>query len=210
MRSVLCFGDSLTFGEKDLEGGGWVERLRRYFLTKEASLSHQQTLVYNLGIASETTDGLVSRLESEFKSRVIGKQPCVVVLSYGLNDIKIHKNKNIVPTAYFERNLRSALSFLDKAGACAFVLNIPPINHQIDGVRDQHKNLRFSDDVSLYNRLIEEIIVRKSTKVTYVDIHTQLKQSNQNIYADDQLHLNSIGHKLLFKQILELLESKVE
>ena len=208
MRTIFCFGDSLTFGEKDMEAGGWVERLRHHFLVKEESLTYQQTLVYNLGIASETTDGVVSRIESEVKARRVGKSPSIALLGYGMNDIKIHKNKNLVPVEYFKRNLLSAINTLAILGVKVFLQNIPPINFELDGVPDQNNNLRFESDVLAYNRLIETIVKQNAAKVTHLDTFSVLTNAKQSIYADDKLHLNAIGHELIFKTVLTLIENQ--
>ncbi len=208
MRTIFCFGDSLTFGEKDMEAGGWVERLRHHFLVKEESLTYQQTLVYNLGIASETTDGVVSRIESEVKARRVGKSPSIALLGYGMNDIKIHKNKNLVPVEYFKRNLLSAINTLAILGVKVFLQNIPPINFELDGVPDQNNNLRFESDVLVYNRLIETIVKQNAAKVTHLDTFSVLTNAKQSIYADDKLHLNAIGHELIFKTVLTLIENQ--
>lgn len=191
-----------------MEAGGWVERLRHHFLVKEESLTYQQTLVYNLGIASETTDGVVSRIESEVKARRVGKSPSIALLGYGMNDIKIHKNKNLVPVEYFKRNLLSAINTLAILGVKVFLQNIPPINFELDGVPDQNNNLRFESDVLVYNRLIETIVKQNAAKVTHLDTFSVLTNAKQSIYADDKLHLNAIGHELIFKTVLTLIENQ--
>ena len=202
MNVILCFGDSLTFGEKDFEGGGWVERLRKHFLKVEQSLPYQNTLIYNLGIASETTDGLITRLESDIRARRIGKQNLVVVLSYGLNDIRIHKNKNIVPAAFFKRNILKALEVIGSLNGKVIVVSMPPLNKEIDGVKDVQGNIRHSRDVSDYNDLLREIA--EGNQSLYIDVHSILKQ-HKDIYAMDKVHLNSLGHRRIYDVLVECL-----
>jgi len=204
MKTILCFGDSLTFGEKDLEEGGWTERLRKYYLNSEKVLPYQSTLVYNLGIASETSDGLVARLESEIRARRIGKQNLIVVMSYGLNDIRIHKDKNIVPIEFFKRNFTRALDFVSSLKGQAIIVNLPPLNKKLDGVKDLQGNTRFLQDISVYNELLKQI--SDENDVDLIDVHSSLEQ-HKDIYASDLLHLNEQGHELIFRALLDKLNN---
>lgn len=204
MKSIFCFGDSLTFGEKDLECGGWVERLRLAYLRDEETLAHQETLIYNLGIASETTDGLYQRIEKELKHRVFYKQKIIVSLFYGMNDIRIHKNKNLVPIPYFLRNLEMATEEIRSMGGRALLINIPPLNPELDSVVDQHGNYRRSVDVNLYNQAIAEFAGEHSLEL--IDVFSAL-DGKRNIYAADKVHLNATGHQVIYSQLKKILAS---
>jgi lysophospholipase L1-like esterase len=62
MASILCFGDSITQGYIDLEGG-WTQRLRRH-LDQDATVPRGATTfpahaVFNLGISGDTAEGLL-------------------------------------------------------------------------------------------------------------------------------------------------------
>ncbi len=203
MKTIFCFGDSITYGEKDLEQGGWVERLKRDFLELESGDDYQKTMVYNLGIASETTDGLVGRVENELKARRIGKAESTTILFYGYNDIKIHKQKNRVPLKYFSRNLRQSINLIRQTQREVILMTLPSITESIDGVIDCCGNLRYEKDLVEYNLLIQSLA--RELECELIDLNVVFKQLELNFLATDQLHFNAIGHQVIFEQVKEKL-----
>jgi lysophospholipase L1-like esterase len=89
MASILCFGDSITQGFVDPEGGGWTQRLRRR-LDQAATFPLGDTrfpahAVFNLGVSGDTAEGVAARLEGEARPRLLGDQ-VVVVIAVGVNE----------------------------------------------------------------------------------------------------------------------------
>ncbi len=154
---IFCFGDSITYGEKDKEQGGWTDRLKRHYLSEHSSQLANEVIVYNLGVASETTDGLVHRFQPELGARLIKGQQSIVILAYGANDIVIRKNKNTVPESFFERNLTQAIRFAKEKSIHTMLCEILPIADSVDGLFDFNKNVRYSSDVIRYNELLKEL-----------------------------------------------------
>ena len=74
MLKILCFGDSITLGEKDIEQGGWADRLKKQYFQQFVDSQTQKITLYNLGVAGETTDGLVKHVDSELSARHIKGQ----------------------------------------------------------------------------------------------------------------------------------------
>jgi len=62
---IVALGDSLVYGFGDHEGGGWVERLRRRWMSPD-SAGH---VIYNLGVRGDRTKQVNQRLETEFRHR---------------------------------------------------------------------------------------------------------------------------------------------
>jgi len=200
MLKILCFGDSITYGENDPVNGGWVELLKKQFLTKYANSLFQEAFVFNLGIGGETTDGLICRFESEFSSRTHKNQNSIVILSYGANDIVIHKGKNKVPQQYFERNLLQSIKRAQSLGGRVVLTGILPIADSNDGTVNQHGDIRFSRDVESYNRLLKNI--SKENQCQYIDLFAEFKRhSAKSLFCEDGLHPNSEGHQLIFYSV---------
>jgi lysophospholipase L1-like esterase len=88
MASILCFGDSITQGYVDLEGG-WTQRLRRRSTRTPPSPMGATTFpahaVFNLGVSGDTAEGLLARLEPELGPRRLGDQT-IVVVAVGVNE----------------------------------------------------------------------------------------------------------------------------
>lgn len=204
MHQIMCFGDSVTYGEKDLSLGGWVERLKLDYLTQYASSEYQKTFIFNLGVPSETTDGLAHRIENEVKARVYPKQSNTAILFYGLNDLVIHKNKNRVPIEYFRRNLLSAINALMEVNVQVMLINLPDFDKTNDGVIDSAGKLRNLDDVSLYNQALSHIAAE--LKVTLIDLNSAFKKHPlQDLLHSDGIHPNAKGHEVIYQLLKSVL-----
>jgi len=81
---LVALGDSLVYGFGDPEGGGWVERLRRRWMSPD-SPGH---VLYNLGIRGDGVRQVAQRLEQEFRHRgeIRNSVPDAIILSVGIND----------------------------------------------------------------------------------------------------------------------------
>ena len=203
---ILCFGDSVTFGEIDTESSGWVDQLKQDYITLQASSTRQDISIYNLGIGGETTDGLCVRFEVEFNARFKKGLDTLVMFSYGANDIVIHKDKNIVPITYFIRNLKRCIQAAQLNGAKVFLLGLTPISHSIDGVINQHDKLRHSKDVKKYNSALEDL--SKETKSFYLNTYEKFVSNDKNeLLSGDGLHPNTAGHKVIYQMVKQELEN---
>ena len=81
---VVALGDSLIYGFGDFIGGGWVERLRREWMSPQGA-GH---VLYNLGVRGDRTEQVTIRLEQEFNCRgeLRNRVPDLILLSVGIND----------------------------------------------------------------------------------------------------------------------------
>ena len=82
MTHVLIFGDSITYGAWDREGG-WAKRLRSFLDEKQLSDSNIFYTTYNLGISGENTDDLLKRIDSEIKPRLDESEETVIIFAIG-------------------------------------------------------------------------------------------------------------------------------
>lgn len=81
---VVALGDSLIYGFGDFVGGGWVERLRREWMSPQGA-GH---VLYNLGVRGDRAQQVTVRLEQEFNCRgeLRNRFPDLILLSVGVND----------------------------------------------------------------------------------------------------------------------------
>jgi lysophospholipase L1-like esterase len=81
---VIALGDSLVYGFGDPVGGGWVERLRRSWMSTGSS----GNVLYNLGVRGDRVHQVTQRLEQEFRCRgeLRNSLPDLIILSVGVND----------------------------------------------------------------------------------------------------------------------------
>ena len=82
--NVIALGDSLIYGFGDFVGGGWVERLRRQWMSPQGG-GH---VLYNLGVRGDRVAQVSQRLEQEFSCRgeLRNRLPDLILLSVGVND----------------------------------------------------------------------------------------------------------------------------
>jgi len=206
MLRILCFGDSITLGEKDTSKGGWVDRLKTYYFERYKHSSRQLVSVFNLGIGGETTDGLAGRFKAEFDARHIKGQNSVVILAYGSNDIVIHKEKNIVPETYFVRNLKSCIEYAKNLKAKVVLLSLLPVSDDSDNHENQYGHVRREKDICYYNQVLEAI--GKKESCYYFDIYSLLcEKGKKEMLAEDGLHPNAHGHQIIYQAIKEELDS---
>jgi lysophospholipase L1-like esterase len=97
-RMIICFGDSLTYGTGAGEGMDYPSQLSQ-MLNKP---------VINAGVSGDTTGRALSRLKRD----VLSKNPDIVMITLGGNDLKNGVSKD---TAF--RNLRQIVESIQKQGA---------------------------------------------------------------------------------------------
>ena len=205
---ILCFGDSVTFGEIDTENGGWVDQLKRHYITLQADSTRQDISVYNLGIGGETTDGLCIRFEIELQARIKKGLRSLVMFAYGANDVVIHKNKNIVPIEYFIRNIKQCIQLANKNVSEVIILSLTPISDLIDGITNQHDKLRYSRDINTYNSALRQLA--KDTDSLYLDTYEQFVLNDKDtLLSSDGLHPNSAGHQEIYKMVKQKLKDEM-
>ena len=119
---IIALGDSIIYGYGDYIGGGWVERLRREWMSQE-NPSH---ILYNLGIRGDTVGKVSQRLEAEFRRRgeLLRKEPDLIILSVGVNDSPRKGNPRGKLFTEFEVFEEKLASLLDRAADLTKVLFI--------------------------------------------------------------------------------------
>ena len=116
MTHILVFGDSITYGAWDIEGG-WVGRLRKYLDQQVIDSNYQlYWIVYNLGIDGDTSSGLLKRFENEVKKRTCEREDRLIIIDIGANDsIQNNKTKKLwCATEKYEQNLKKLVELARK------------------------------------------------------------------------------------------------
>jgi lysophospholipase L1-like esterase len=111
MANILCFGDSITYGAWDSQGG-WVTRLRERIdrICIESDLE-KFYLTYNLGISSDTSERLLERFDSELAARMLEEGQPRFVFSIGTNDSiwLVDEDKHCVELEEFKSNIHAII-----------------------------------------------------------------------------------------------------
>jgi len=107
-ETIICFGDSLTFGTGAAENMDYPSQLSR-LISKP---------IINAGIPGDTTATAMDRLEAD----ILSKSPRMVLITLGGNDLKNRISKE---TAY--QNLKTIIVSIQNRGALVIVggISIP-------------------------------------------------------------------------------------
>lgn len=116
---VAFVGDSLTVGVGDTSYLGWVGRL-----CAAAPTAGMELTMYNLGVRSETSTHIKSRLGRELPPRLLPRDEARVVLSFGVNDAKVENGRRKVELAESVDNLFACATYVSKL--CPLLVVGPP------------------------------------------------------------------------------------
>ncbi len=198
----VALGDSLIYGFGDPEGGGWVERLRRHWMTPE-SPSHA---LYSLGVRGDRVRQVAQRIESEFRNRgeLRHRVPDVIILSVGLNDsarLGRRDGKNFTAFEEFQTDLEVLLERSQQLCSVLFVGMTP-----IDEAKMPFSNCLYynHDDQRRYRDATQ--LACQTRQIPYLDILEQWHNRGEAWWCDrltqDGLHPNSAGYASLLQDFI--------
>jgi len=140
-KTLVCFGDSLTYGMGAAKGRDYPSQLSR--LLGES--------VVNLGVPGDTTAGALARID-----QVLQLEPRVVFLTLGGNDLK----NGVAREAAFA-NLRTIVTKLQQSGALVVIggIQIPMLGR---GFGDAYQQLARETGSLLLDNVFENIMGHSS------------------------------------------------
>ncbi len=193
-------GDSLVYGYGDPVGGGWAERLRRYWMEENGPV------LYNLGIRGDRVAQVAERLEQEFRLRgeLRNKVPDLLVLSVGVNDsprLGRPDGRCFTDPNLFQKQIEDLLDKAQKLCPVLFVGKVP-VNEQrmpfLDCFYFNHADQRRFKEMTQ--------AACDAREIPYLDVFEQWQQRgtswvNDHLMADG-LHPNVAGYKALLDDLL--------
>ena len=196
MAQILIFGDSITWGAKDIMRGGWVERLRTHFMKRDSE-------VYNLGISDDTTEDLLERFESEARQRIYGKEN-IFIFEIGTNDSAFLKSKkgNQINPEKFRQNIENLMKLAKKFSSKIIFVGLIPVDESKTNPAPWNIDFIYSNKyIEYYNDLIK--MACKKNKIRFVELSGKLANAD----LEDGLHPNSRGHEKIFGIVRDFLIS---
>ena len=210
-KNIFIFGDSITYGEWD-SAGGWANRLRDHYDSGELPLPTDFVITYNLGIPSDTSEGVLHRLTHETQSRLAAdpnEKEIQFIIAIGTNDARrnLKDKKNVVDIQQFASNIdnisKAAMQFSDDI---VYVGLLPCIESDVIATGKRHDWEDFYDNQSLsrYSEVIKAHCVKHDH--TFVDVFPVFEKciddaTHKSLFSDG-LHPNDDGHSLIFKEVL--------
>ena len=210
MSLILIFGDSITWGAWDHEGG-WVQRLRRFvekFKNDEGIRCHH---LYNLGVNGNTTDELLDRFEFEVYQRQVDEVENILIFQIGANDsYMLHgDNQPRMSIERFNVNLKRLLLLAQKYSSKIIFLGLIPVEDQKLNPIPWDPDIAYqTKQIKLFNDSIQEFCVYH--KLFFIDFWEDWINQNYSDLLDDGLHPNSLGHERIFVHVKNfLLKNKI-
>ena len=198
---VIALGDSLIYGYGDYVGGGWVERLRRQWMSPDGA-GH---VLYNLGVRGDRAAQVSQRLEEEFSRRgeLRNRVPDLILLSVGVNDsARVGKADGKLLTDFeeFKQQINHLLDVAQNLCPVLFI-GMTPVNED---------KMPFMD--CLYYNHFDQYRYKEATlqacqqrDIPYLDIFDLwLSRGTEWIntqLGEDGLHPNVSGYQTLFSDI---------
>ena len=203
MANILIFGDSITYGAWDIEGG-WVARLRKFVDEKIFVDPNYYNLVVNLGISGNNSENILKRFEFEVQQRVKEERENVVIFAFGTNDSQIYQGKNRVSLEKFKDNLNELLKLSKKFSSKAIFIGLFPVDEsRSDPIPWATEKSYLNNEIKKYNEIINGFC--KSNNLIFIDIFNRFINKNYQKLLDDGVHPNTEGHKQMFEIIKDVL-----
>lgn len=206
---ILFFGDSITQGFWDTEGG-WPQRIRRHYdeqlIPELETLNNDIPTFFNLGISGETTRNLLRRIKPEIEARYLESERMIVVIAIGSNGDIFEANERWVTPEEFRSNLEQLVELVRPFTDKVVLVGNPAC--------DEAKTRPVAwGDYHYTNSELEKSeatikAVAAAHQLLFVPLFASFKSrlDNGEILLADGLHPNDVGHAYIASQVLPVLE----
>ncbi|MEW5859998.1 MAG: GDSL-type esterase/lipase family protein [Cyanobacteriota bacterium] len=208
-KKIIAIGDSIVYGRIDPIHGGWVGRLRSWYVPQKPS----ENAVFNLGIGGETISKLLRRFEVECRTR----EADIILIGIGVNDCRkvgSPKCDYETPPELFANSLDSLLQLSKRLSPLTVFVGMTPV----DESRTTPIPIKNYWHLVDAQRMFDEITRDQCQKhgIPYIDNFTRwmnlgksllrLGKPNYTRLLADGLHPNAKGHEFLFETIRAFLQ----
>ncbi|HMS50057.1 MAG TPA: GDSL-type esterase/lipase family protein [Candidatus Saccharibacteria bacterium] len=201
---VLVFGDSITQGFWDVEGG-WVSRIRRAYDQKAIETDgYDQPAIFNMGVSGDSSDDVLARFNNETKVRA--NDELAFVFAIGVNDARTKAGINYSDTNRYKQNLVEILKAANKhSNKVLFVGLTPCVQERSNPVSwgdSGYTNGRIKEFDDTLRQFCEDV------QVPYVEVFEPFsKAETESELLPDSLHPNDEGHQLIADLVMPKLQN---
>ena len=204
-KHVYCFGDSITYGEWD-EQGGWVQRLRSSVDQAFVAGRGEKTRVFNLGIPGDTSEDMLRRIEAEMAARFDPAADNYIIFAVGMNDAHFMtaEKKYFCEPHAFEVNLGRLVGIARKYTKKIALVGLNPVDQRkVDPLPWNATKAYHSDRVKLLNAVVEKVAGEEN--LFFADIWKAWVQIDYRSLLFDGLHPNASGHRRIAERVAAFL-----
>lgn len=204
---VLVFGDSITQGYWDTDGG-WVERLRKHYDLLQAGdlQGRDEPTIFNLGISADNSKNVLSRIESETIARTRhGKLP-IVIIQIGINDSSIDPTPDdesvSQPIDEYEKNLKLIIEKVKPISSKIILVGLSACDETKTTPVFWGDYQYINKAIASYEKKMEH--VASEMDIPFIPLFDQFTKELEKgkDYLPDGLHPNNEGHEFIFKYLL--------
>lgn len=208
MHRILIFGDSITYGAWDKEGG-WVARLRKYVDEKIFADPNYYNIILNLGISGNNSTDILRRFEFELQQRIKEEGETVIIFAFGTNDSQLFKNKFRTEPEQFKENLQKLLDLSHKYSNKIFFVGLFPVDESKTTPIAWHKEKFYKNEYIKNNNEVIRDFCEKN-KIVFIEIFENFIKQDYKSLLDDGVHPTTEGHQKMFEIIKEsLIKNKI-
>jgi acyl-CoA thioesterase-1 len=207
--TIVCMGDSITFGQHIDPRLRWSSLLHEHFATRFADTDiHVQ--IHNRGISGETTRMGLER----FPADVQNLNPDIMTLQFGLNDCNCWLSDRGLPRVSpvaFHANLVEMIERARHFGCRHVILST---NHVTLRRKPMLSGERYDEANARYSRIMRK--VAQETGVVLCDIRPAFEPFSDEELArmllpyPDLLHLTPEGNEVYYRTIFPFVNDAVE
>ncbi len=205
---ILIFGDSVTQGFWDTEGG-WANRIRRYYDEKVlSSQNYDLPTIFNLGVSGNTSEDLLVRFENEVKVRIY--EEVAIVIAIGVNDSRIDSGINYSSPENYTKNLAELLAIAERyTKKILFVGLTPCVDSHSNPVSWDETVGYTSTNITAFDAALNEFCTQNKIKFVEILEPFTAAQSKTELLPDS-LHPNNQGHQLIADLVLPKLQELID
>jgi len=197
IHKICIFGDSITWGSGDPNGGGWANRLKKYFETQD---KNYQFYFFPLGIPGLTTN----KLTTTFKNEALNRNANFIIFAIGINDTQYTSTPTnpLVTKEKFTENIETLIKASKDLQINPIFIGLTPVNENETMPLKWHPEKRYHQNsiIKEYDQIIDNLTSKSNLE--FIEIFKKLSNSD---LTEDGLHPNSKGHQKIFKLILNRL-----
>lgn len=209
---VLIFGDSITQGYWDTEGG-WADKLRRrYDKLQVRDFNKDQPTIFNLGISADTSREILARAEAEVEARTWHDILPIVIVQIGINDSYGDGKAVAVPLDEYKGNLIAIIEKLKPISAKVIFVGLSVCNEDQTTPVAWGEYYYTNQNIKAYEDQMRS--VAREQGVAFIPVFERfLEATKSEELLADGLHPNNKGHQVIFDivkpELVNLIEGKV-
>jgi lysophospholipase L1-like esterase len=208
---VLVFGDSITQGYWDTDGG-WVDRIRKHFDTIQATdlQGNDEPTIFNLGISADNSQNILERIETETVARTRHGNLPAVVIQIGVNDSSTD-NQPIdesvrVSIQDYESNLREIIKKVQPISSKIIFVGLSACDESRTTPVSWGDYHYTNEAIKRYESVMESI--SSEHNLPFIPLFDEFKKAvdEGKDFLPDGLHPNNEGHQFIADTVRPKLE----